>query len=486
MQLLLPIARVAVAAGYNAVLFDYRGFGLSTGEPDTFSIVPDTTAVLEAVRRHRGTRRLALYGISLGSVGAVGAASERPDLVDAIVVEALFSPHTQLRKAQGGFVAGLGRLFLFPSAWNMESIVPSLPQPILLVHGDVDSVLPLQDSLTIYEEMPDSDGPRFLWVPEGAGHAPGVSARFGPDYDRLVLSFLDRWLKGAPGDWMRATWENGAVRLTPIDPRGGEPLPVEIAAITADGTPRVLRAWFDPARPAPIPFNLPGPPVFISAVVPAASVSRAEESWERTGEYLRSYLAWSEYQTSQASGLFWRFMDWKIPVDSDEKMIAGLDELWKKEGRDLDARTFMKENGLLQGDSPEGLKRRDVALASCAEAEASLRRTLDGPVDPAVLPRYADAAGQIAGYWDALGEREKGTRAWELRESLLPGRIEGWIQFGDASWRLGAGSWAVESMLVRLGESDPSREPAVQAWIARATAREQFLQDWRARIRMDE
>ncbi len=471
MQLLLPIAETAVAAGYNVALFDYRGFGLSSGEPDVFSVVPDSVAVLEAVKRLPGTRRLALYGISLGSVAAVGAASERPDLVDAIVVEALFSPHVQLRKEMGGFAACLGRALLFPGTWNVEANLPELPQPVLLVHGDRDEILPIEDSLPIYEAMPDSAGPRFLWVPAGAGHAPGVSARFGPDYAALVTAFLDRCLKGAPLPTVSAAWVNGSVRLSAAPPAGPEPLPVEISAIAADGTPRVARAWLDPARPADVALPLAEPPVFVSAVVPAGPVERDGEGWKRTGGYVRSFEAWDTFRVSLAALLERPFLAWKIPVDSDESLVKGMDELWKREGREIDARKWLSEHGMLRADTPEGAKRREEAVAACAAAEAELRRLLAVELDAGVRPRFAGEAGRIAECWDAIGETARGTRVWQLRHGLLPANPDTWIEFGDATWQIGVNGWDVPGMLRRLALDGAP-------WEARAEARRAFLKDW--------
>ncbi len=478
MQLLLPIAQTAVAAGYNVVLFDYRGFGLSTGEPDVFSIVPDSTAVLEAVARHAGTRKLAIYGISLGSVAAVGATSNRPDLVDAILVEALFSPNVQLKKEMGGFAAFLGRALFFPGTWDVESIVPKLPQPMLLVHGDRDGILPIEDSLPIYEEMPGSAGPRFLWVPAGAGHAPGVSARFGPDYAALVTSFLNRSLRGAPAPWFDAAWDDGLVRLTPLFPAGDVPIPVEISAIAADGTPRVVRAWFDPARPAPVPVDWPEPPVFVSAVVPIGVVVGNGTGWIRAGNYVASFSRWDAFRASVATGMERRFLEWKIPADADEALVKATGEQWKREGREGDPRPWLKEQGLLRADTPEGEKRRELAVEACGRADAELREILALPLDAGVRPRFAEQARQIAECWDALGETARGTAVWQLRLDLLPAHPDAWIEFDDASWQIGVDGWAVLAMLRRL---DSASSPAAQDWKARCIARKAFLEDWHRR-----
>lgn len=483
MQLLLPIARAAVNAGFNAALFDYRGFGVSGGEPDVEAIVPDTVAVLEAVRARPGAGKVALYGISLGSVAAVGAAHERPELVDAIVVEALFSPYEQLKKEMGGVAAFLGRALVFPGAWSVESYVAELPQPMLLVHGDRDGILPIEDSLPIYEELAESAAPRWLWVPEEAGHAPGVAARYGPEYDALVTRFLERWLTGIESPWFAARWEGGEVRLAP-DKTPELPVPVQISVIAADGTPRVARAWYDPARPAPVPLPLDAPPAFVSAVVVPGPVERDGDGWVRTGRYVRSYAAWRTFDEGLEESLMKPFRAWKIPHGQDEILERELRERWKREGRDGDAREFLERNGILRDATPEGRKRQEAARAACAAADGELRRLLAEDVHPDVRPRYASTARRIWECLDALGGLDDVTRARRLRLfelDLLPPVPEARLEFGDASWRLGAGPFDVPGLLDRLAAADPSHAPAAAEWRDRAAARRRFLQEWLAR-----
>lgn len=486
MQLLLPIARAAVDAGFNAALFDYRGFGVSGGEPDVETIVPDAVAVLEAVRARPGAGKIALYGISLGSVVAVGAARERPEMVDAIVVEALFSPYEQLKKEMGGAAAFLGRALVFPGAWSVESYVAGLPQPMLLVHGDRDGILPIEDSLPIYEELAESAAPRWLWVPEGAGHAPGVAARFGPDYDALVTRFLERWLTGIESPWFAAKWADGFVLIQPDSPPAAA-VPVQVSVIAADGAARVFHLWYDPVEPLASMLPLGAPPVFASAVVVPGPVERDGDDWERTGRYVRSYAAWRAFDEGLEESLLKPFLAWKVPHDSDEILVRELAERWKREGRDGDAREFLERNGILRDATPEGRQRQEAARAACATADDDLRRLLGEDVHPDVRPRYAATAHRIWKCLDELGGLDDVVRARRLRLlelDLIPPVPEARIEFGDASWRLGAGPFDIPALLDRLVAADPAFQRVAEEFSARAEARKRFLEEWDARNRV--
>jgi uncharacterized protein len=79
---LAPFAEAFAAAGMDALTFDYRGFGLSGGEPrQVVSLdgqLDDLRAAMAAARRLPGVdpARLVLWGISLGGGHVVSAAAD--------------------------------------------------------------------------------------------------------------------------------------------------------------------------------------------------------------------------------------------------------------------------------------------------------------------------------------------------------------------------------------------------------------------------
>lgn len=92
-------ARTAAALGQRGVdvlLFDYRGFGASSGRPTEAALYEDAFAAFnEAVSRTAGgPRKLVLFAHSLGSVPAVALASRAP--VAGVV---LLAPYASVRHA---------------------------------------------------------------------------------------------------------------------------------------------------------------------------------------------------------------------------------------------------------------------------------------------------------------------------------------------------------------------------------------------------
>lgn len=69
----LPIARMLIAhAGCNVFMLEYRGYGISTGQPDESGLNIDAQTALDYLRDRAETRdhKIIVYGQSLG--GAVG------------------------------------------------------------------------------------------------------------------------------------------------------------------------------------------------------------------------------------------------------------------------------------------------------------------------------------------------------------------------------------------------------------------------------
>lgn len=66
------------------------------------------------------------------------------------------------------------------------------PRPILFIHGERDSYIPVEQSHMLYEMAP---GPKFLWVVPGAKH--NQSAVLRPElYAARTVAFFNHYLAG--------------------------------------------------------------------------------------------------------------------------------------------------------------------------------------------------------------------------------------------------------------------------------------------------
>ena len=129
---------VLVNSGFNVLMFDYRGFGKSTGRPSFTGVIADgvTAARLHDEIRPKHLPSL-LYGFSLG--GAVAAQVMRHHPFDGLILQSTFTSLPDVTRAVWP------RLPLHHFAGNFfdtRSAIANLKVPLLVLHGAADEVVP--------------------------------------------------------------------------------------------------------------------------------------------------------------------------------------------------------------------------------------------------------------------------------------------------------------------------------------------------------
>jgi fermentation-respiration switch protein FrsA (DUF1100 family) len=169
--------------GASVLLYDYRGYGRSEGSPDEAGTYRDARAACHWLVRNGKTRtdRLVLFGESLGSAMALDLALSEP--AAALVLE---SPFTS--------VPDMARTTIFyPLApfvrtrYDNLGKIGRLRLPLLVLHGDRDSIVPFALGRRIFEAAPDPK--RFYAIP-GADHNDTYIAG-GDAYWKTLASFLE-------------------------------------------------------------------------------------------------------------------------------------------------------------------------------------------------------------------------------------------------------------------------------------------------------
>ena len=153
--------------------------------------------------------RIALFGHSAGGhLACLAATQATPETrVQAVVG---FAPVTDFEfelPARGGLSPSLQGLFGQPKELNPASlallreaapinhVTPGLP-PFLLLHGDADKTVPLQESVNFQEKLKSSGVPCDLMVIPGAPHRLAEWEKCDPNFaNRMIL-----WLRRNLGD----------------------------------------------------------------------------------------------------------------------------------------------------------------------------------------------------------------------------------------------------------------------------------------------
>jgi pimeloyl-ACP methyl ester carboxylesterase len=133
----LGVQQLLAAQGVVTLVFDYSGYGRSTGIFTSTRSEQDAIAAFRWLRANSGGLDVSLLGYSLGSAIAASIVSEVP--AKHLV---LCSAFTSLREAarSGGVPSRV--TFLLPPIWHTLGILPRCSVPVLILHGQLDRLFP--------------------------------------------------------------------------------------------------------------------------------------------------------------------------------------------------------------------------------------------------------------------------------------------------------------------------------------------------------
>lgn len=200
------------AHGWNVAALDARAHGRSEGDRGTFGAreSKDVAAWIAALtasgRIAADSSTLALWGRSMGSAIAIRTAAENPASIAALVLEAPYIDLKStlikvLRRKRVPFPRILGVLILRRAAKLAGAslanprpidIAPTVRAPVLIVHGNEDSLIAMDEVRAYAKAFPDSA--KLIEVP-GGGHNTVIDVGGPPLLDR-VATFLDRAILG--------------------------------------------------------------------------------------------------------------------------------------------------------------------------------------------------------------------------------------------------------------------------------------------------
>ena len=142
----LPVARMIINyIGCNVFMLEYRGYGLSTGEPDEKGLMVDAQTAIDYLRNRAETRshKLIVYGQSLGgavSIKLVAKNQTAGDIVGLILENTFLSMRSLIPSIlpPAKYVT-----YLCHQVWSSESVIPSITAvPILFLSGLQDEIVP--------------------------------------------------------------------------------------------------------------------------------------------------------------------------------------------------------------------------------------------------------------------------------------------------------------------------------------------------------
>lgn len=150
----LPQTEWLVRTGFPVVMFDYRGYGQSDGEPERSQTIADGRAVLRSVladERYAGMD-VVVFGQSLGGAVALPCVVAERDALRArlrgVVIEGAFDSYRAIAHAKiealptGSWVSSALGWLLVSHGFEPIDAVRELWTPLVLVHATGDELVP--------------------------------------------------------------------------------------------------------------------------------------------------------------------------------------------------------------------------------------------------------------------------------------------------------------------------------------------------------
>jgi fermentation-respiration switch protein FrsA (DUF1100 family) len=185
-----PIVADIAGRGYAVNAFDYRGYGLSTGQPTEHGLYRDVEAIVEHFWSSSSTGAPVLYwGRSLGVVMAAYGATIRPP--DGLILESGFPDARSLVHVSPLLtVLAWFSSYRFPANDFLNRLNTAVP--VLVMHGDDDHVVPMAQGLALFDAI---TAPKRLVIIRGGDHndlSPSEPAKYWGAVEEFVESLERR------------------------------------------------------------------------------------------------------------------------------------------------------------------------------------------------------------------------------------------------------------------------------------------------------
>ena len=156
--------RLLLKHNLRVFIFDYRGYGKSSGRPFEKGLYRDGLAACDYLigKRHIPPDLIIPFGRSLGAAVALEVALKKE--VRSIIIESAFTSIKDMAKTI--------RLFspfshFLPANYNNLEKIARIRVPKLIIHGDADNIVPFSMGQKLFEA---SNRPKYFLRLEGAGH----------------------------------------------------------------------------------------------------------------------------------------------------------------------------------------------------------------------------------------------------------------------------------------------------------------------------
>jgi len=168
--------------GLNVLIFDYRGYGQSQGEPSEHGLYQDAAAAWHYLIETRGfdSQDIILFGRSLGGAVAAKLASEVQ--AGGVILESTFS---SARDVAASLFPILSRLIVLRYGFDTAAYLNGVVCPVLVLHSPEDDIIPFYLGEKVYQAA----GEEKLFVKIQGDHNGGF-LQSQPRYEQELGRFI--------------------------------------------------------------------------------------------------------------------------------------------------------------------------------------------------------------------------------------------------------------------------------------------------------
>lgn len=130
--------------GYNTLIFDYRGFGKSTGAMTQDAFLSDALCAYDYLHERYPDKPMVVYGVSFGSGIATYVASKRP--ATTLILEAPYYSMIDLIPRLGYMIPQWILKIIIKFPLYSHDWIQGVGCPIYIFHGKLDELIPYNSS----------------------------------------------------------------------------------------------------------------------------------------------------------------------------------------------------------------------------------------------------------------------------------------------------------------------------------------------------
>lgn len=167
------IIELTKSLGFNLVLFDYSGFGNSSGQPTLSGILNEGEVVYTYITKFIRPDDLIVWGESIGSAVAIHIASNYK--CSRLVLMGAFSSlddvlmyYDSLKYRIIGSIAGF-----FVNTMRNKDTISKIQVPVAIIHSITDEVIPYHCALELYRSIQHFN--KILITITGSHSSPNIS-----------------------------------------------------------------------------------------------------------------------------------------------------------------------------------------------------------------------------------------------------------------------------------------------------------------------